>query len=1232
MDGGSNRILFPVGWEGITNFVSSPNVAYQADGESTLVVHGEAKYGIFDVLIADVQRPIISEPILLLPPYNLIIHKDGVSMYIYARDPFCLVATATLQEHDGLHHPDSIDDFRLYQPKSVSVSASRVAPARASDATRLSDSLFIQGSQRHVNKATRGELSPLEILHVILNHAPEALIKRIVRNRLVRGLKFTWDQIRHLSLRLCDTCLRSRMRAFPVYPSISSTVYGIMECVSADIVDYSRVPSVHGYRYAALFICRKSKKKFPYPLRLKTDFLDAFIHLLDFHGAPGNKQSVRTRFLNADSGSEELDSRLQLLCKQRCILLHLAPPKKPQYDYIESHVGAVKRGTRAALLYHIAPLSLWFHAMRYCCWTQDRLPSATNDVPPVTQFNGTVADMSHCVPFYSDGYYNVTTEEKKSKVFSDNAVPCRMIGYADNLLGEDSPQLRNDSPPGIVSYKQSYICLTANGAILIRHDCYFSIYQDNAGPNLLRAHPDERISIRKEIPNYDLISDDHLADVSTPSQSESSTPEDTSPAAAADDTSGGLPTPTDALVSARPAPATVDERIVMPYHQETSPYDQPSLSIDDVRRLGIRTRAARPTDQPYLQLSSVQLPLWHPLSNFAVRCATIEANAARYLRYLDLHLPTIDDIIDAVPEHDNWVSHVPLANTPNTSQEALQGPDSTYWRASIIREAQGVISRDSWLRIPLPEQTLHLNKAVRSKFVFKVKKDDAGLYRFKSRLTPKGFTQIKGVNYDETYAATARFESICIVLSLAAIFDWPLRGIDVENAFCEGILDDNIYMVLPENLFRNDDGSPIVVKLLRAMYGLKQAAYVFQCIVRTLLESTILKSLIHDVCVFVGINETTNQIIIVVLWVDDVLLTGNYTSEMDRLYELFVERFTRVTTEGEVTRYIGIDIARDRLNKSMTLSQEPYQQRLIDKYLPPNAKTKPNPVNPNNDYRALGNHDLDDIYEQAGELGYIADRVSPHIQFPVNQLRSAASNPTPAHEKALKHIYRFLADDPKSGITFNRGNTDEVTLFGYADGSTIRYGDSRGQLAFCLFLNLFSGTICARSVKSKQISLAPSQTELQALILLVKKILWARGFLRELGFPQHEATVVYTDSSTVLDQLKSEKLPATIDHIVLALNFLRQEVIKGTIELRHIDTEHNVADIGTKNLAAEPFQRLAKVLLHGHEGITPVSNKRPNVTVRNPLVKMFAQKRKEQRKANSSVRFIVDTHDDDEDE
>ena len=1131
LDGGSNRILFPQNYPHVTSFVPAPSVAHQADGTSTLMIYGEAKYGIFNVLIADVQRPIISEPVLLKPPYNLKIQKEGTHMYIYEEVPFRLMTTATLGS-DDLHHPDNINDFHTYQQHKSAQPQTSLAS--------VEDKTYIQGSQRHVNKATRANLNPLETLHIILNHAPEHLIKRLVRLQLIQGLKYTWDEIKHFTLRLCDTCLKARMRAFPVYSPLNPHQYQVMECISVDILDVGRVKTFDGHLFAALFICRACKVKFVYPLTKKSDFLTYFKHVVSKLG------NGRVKIINADSGAEELDINLQRFCQEANVQLHLAPPKKPEYSFVESSVGVVKRGTRAALQYNLAPLIWWFRAMRYTVWTDNRLPNSTSDTPPITHFDGTVVDVSHAVPFYATGYHNVTTEEKQSKTFSDNAIRCRMIGYADNLLGGDQYQLSKQAPPNIVSYKQSYLCLKDSGVIVVRHDCYFPIYQDQAGSNLLRPNPAERLAKVVTVPDYNLVYNEAVQ-VSS---------------AACNDNSN-------------------------PINNDTVPHCcLPSVSFTTTKK--------------------------------------------RLLKYLDhIDLPTIDEMTSAVPEHPAWVPTKPAGPIPQSIEEALTNCDKSYWRSSVIREMQGILKRNSWASLSLEDQHRHADKAVRCKYsAFKVKRDEVNsLFRFKSRMTPKGFTQVLGESYTETFAATAKFESICVVLCLCAIFDWLLMGLDVENAFCEGDLQETIYMMLPEQVYRNDDGSPIIVRLLKAMYGLKQAAYVFQCMVRELLAETPCKTCISDSCVFVGMDETQTYIIIIVIWVDDCLITGNWESEIKRLIELFALRFTKVTTEGELKRYVGIDIARDRVNHSMTLSQQPYRQQLVDKYLPKTAATKSNPVNPTNNLRALGDYKEPPIHEQAGELGYLADRTGPEIKFPVSQIRSAAANPTSDHVKAVRHMHRYIAQDTKTGLTYSRGNSTDIVLFGYADGSQIRYGDSKSQLAYCLFLNLFSGCMLARTIKSNSVSLAPSQTELQAVVLIIKKIIWTRHFLAELYQPQVEPTVVYTDSSTLIDQVKSDKIPSTIDHIVLAINFIKEHVMKGTIELRHIDTGNNIADIGTKNLASEPFKHLADRLLHGHRGIAPVSTKQPNKRADNPLVKILANQRKEKRKAGSNNLRFLNTED-----
>ena len=91
---------------------------------------------------------------------------------------------------------------------------------------------------------------------------------------------------------------------------------------------------------------------------------------------------------------------------------------------------------------------------------------------------------------------------------------------------------------------------------------------------------------------------------------------------------------------------------------------------------------------------------------------------------------------------------------------------------------------------------------------------------------------------------------------------------------------------------------PAIVKLLRSLYGLKQAGK-HTC-------------LIHDSCVITKRNSDTGKVIIVVVYVDDILLIGNDKDEIQKILTQVESRVTAMTTMGEVTRYIGVEISRDR--------------------------------------------------------------------------------------------------------------------------------------------------------------------------------------------------------------------------------------------------------------------------------------------------------------------------------
>ena len=89
------------------------------------------------------------------------------------------------------------------------------------------------------------------------------------------------------------------------------------------------------------------------------------------------------------------------------------------------------------------------------------------------------------------------------------------------------------------------------------------------------------------------------------------------------------------------------------------------------------------------------------------------------------------------------------------------------------------------------------------------------------RLTPG--TQTYCIDYDETFAQSAKYKSLCTVLTIAASNKWILKGIDVENAFVEAPIDRPIFMNLPTKTYAHESGKPITIEIQKSLYGLKQA-------------------------------------------------------------------------------------------------------------------------------------------------------------------------------------------------------------------------------------------------------------------------------------------------------------------------------------------------------------------------------------------------------------------------
>jgi hypothetical protein len=116
-------------------------------------------------------------------------------------------------------------------------------------------------------------------------------------------------------------------------------------------------------------------------------------------------------------------------------------------------------------------------------------------------------------------------------------------------------------------------------------------------------------------------------------------------------------------------------------------------------------------------------------------------------------------------------------------------------------------------------------KAVENKKIFKKNTDtDGNVIIYKARLVTKGFRQIQGAEYDETFSPVAMLKSIRILLAVATYFDYEIRQMDVKTAFLNGNIEEELYMVQPEGFVDPKDANK-VCKLQRSIYGPKQASW-----------------------------------------------------------------------------------------------------------------------------------------------------------------------------------------------------------------------------------------------------------------------------------------------------------------------------------------------------------------------------------------------------------------------
>lgn len=345
--------------------------------------------------------------------------------------------------------------------------------------------------------------------------------------------------------------------------------------------------------------------------------------------------------------------------------------------------------------------------------------------------------------------------------------------------------------------------------------------------------------------------------------------------------------------------------------------------------------------------------------------------------------------------HKSFLTHLNTISIPKTLSEALK---SEEWKQAMRVEMEALEKNDTWDLVELPTG----KSLVGCKWVFTVKYNaDGSLERYKARLVAKGYTQTYGIDYQETFAPVAKMNTVRILLSLAAQFDWDLQQFDVKNAFLHGELEEEIYMDLPPGFGMNLKGKK-VCKLKKALYGLKQSPRAWFGRFSKVMMTVGYKQSQGDHTLFIK-HSASGGVTALLVYVDDIIVTGNDLEERKALRQYLKTEFD-IKELGKRKSFLGIEVARS--SKGIFFSQQKYILDLLQE----RGKTAPadTPIDPNH---KLGEASEDAAVDKGIYLqlvGRLMSHTRPDIAYAVSIVSQFMHNPKEVHLQAVHRILHYL--------------------------------------------------------------------------------------------------------------------------------------------------------------------------------------------------------------------------------
>jgi hypothetical protein len=462
-------------------------------------------------------------------------------------------------------------------------------------------------------------------------------------------------------------------------------------------------------------------------------------------------------------------------------------------------------------------------------------------------------------------------------------------------------------------------------------------------------------------------------------------------------------------------------------------------------------------------------------------------------------------------------------------------------------ELSQIEKNKTWELVPRP-----LNKnVIGAKWFFKNKMDEGKITRNKAILVCKGYAQVEGIDFGETFAPDARMESIRLILAYASSKYIKVYQMDVKSTFLNGDLEEEVYMEQPDGLQVQVE-EQYVYRLKKALYRLKQAPRAWYSRLDNYLRQQGFRKGNTDSNLY--IKKENDNLIIVEIYVDDII----FGSDDNRLSKQFAESMQKefeMSMLGEMKFFLGLQITQS--DKVISISQTKYINEMLKKFQMEDFKPVVTPMVTGCELSKFDDtKDVDQrVYRSMiGSILY-AITTRPDIMHVVCQVGRFQASPKTSHLLAVRRIFRYLKGTTKTtkyGLWYPTGNHLDLYAFTNADWAGC-VDDMKSTSGATFFIG--GCLVSWSSKKQSAVSLSTAEAEYIVATTCCTQVPWMKQMLEDIHIHYNEPIHILCDNTSSISISKNPIMHSKTKHIPIKLHFLREQVMSKVIKVENVGTK-----------------------------------------------------------------------------